>query len=82
MVILEGMKFVAFSILSLVTLALAEWRPSSEYLDDFVQKMGRIPNRCVQKDDTYKCAGYKDVSGALINKKTVMTKSSGASRGR
>lgn len=70
MVILEGMKFIALSILSLVTLALAEWRPSSEYLDDFVQKMGRIPNRCVQKGDMYKCAGYKDVSGALVNKKT------------
>lgn len=64
-------KFLLSLLLCLVSLASAGDEVKAYFLDKFIQGNGRIPNKCVQNGETYKCEGYAGLPGGIIfNTKT------------
>jgi len=63
------MKKVLWVLFCLVAVSLAA-EPAYYSLDDFLKGAERNPNRCVSNGDTYKCAGYENLEGAIFNVKT------------
>lgn len=69
MAIFSAMKFAFPLILCLASLVLAGG-PPYDFLGSFVQNNKRIPNRCVSKGETFKCVGYEDLDGVIVNVNT------------